>query len=57
MALFVQGKRKVGTIAKYTTRNKALNRLQIKLPEFRYFLALKDVVPLFHLATLQNVGL
>lgn len=24
-------------MAKYTTRNKALNRLQLKLPEFRFF--------------------
>ena len=33
--LIFQGKRKEGNVAKYTTRNKALNRLQIKLPEFR----------------------
>ena len=33
--LIFQGKKKEGNVAKYTTRNKALNRLQIKLPEFR----------------------
>ncbi|KAG6556455.1 hypothetical protein Mapa_002398 [Marchantia paleacea] len=39
------GKRKEGSIAKYTTRNKALNRLQIKLPEFRRLCILKGIHP------------
>ncbi|KAL3689931.1 hypothetical protein R1sor_016240 [Riccia sorocarpa] len=39
------GKRKLGNVAKYTTRNKALNRLQIKLPEFRRLCILKGIHP------------
>lgn len=39
------GKRKEGNAAKYTTRNKALNRLQIKLPEFRRLCILKGIHP------------
>ncbi|KAI5076576.1 hypothetical protein GOP47_0008641 [Adiantum capillus-veneris] len=38
-------KKKEGNAAKYTTRNKALNRLQIKLPEFRRLCILKGVHP------------
>ncbi|CAK9212381.1 unnamed protein product [Sphagnum troendelagicum] len=39
------GKRKEGNVAKYTTRNKALNRLQLKLPEFRRLCILKGIHP------------
>lgn len=38
-------KRKEGSAAKYITRNKALNRLQIKLPEFRRLCILKGIHP------------
>ncbi|KAH7421736.1 hypothetical protein KP509_13G073400 [Ceratopteris richardii] len=38
-------KKKEGNAAKYTTRNKALNRLQIKLPEFRRLCILKGIHP------------
>ncbi|KAL2631875.1 hypothetical protein R1flu_016561 [Riccia fluitans] len=38
-------KRKQGNVAKYTTRNKALTRLQIKLPEFRRLCILKGIHP------------
>lgn len=38
-------RRKEGTAAKYITRNKALNRLQIKLPEFRRLCILKGIHP------------
>lgn len=37
--------RKEGNAAKYITRNKALNRLQIKLPEFRRLCILKGIHP------------
>eukprot|EP00250_Pteridium_aquilinum_P024386 c29005_g1_i1 orf=919-2790(-) len=40
-----RGKKKEGNAAKYTTRNKALNRLQIKLPEFRRLCILKGIHP------------
>lgn len=39
------GKKKEGNVAKYITRNKALNRLQIKLPEFRRLCILKGIHP------------
>lgn len=39
------GKKKQGNVAKYITRNKALNRLQIKLPEFRRLCILKGIHP------------
>ncbi|KAG0590705.1 hypothetical protein M758_1G115700 [Ceratodon purpureus] len=38
-------RRKEGQAAKYITRNKALNRLQIKLPEFRRLCILKGIHP------------
>ena len=38
-------RRKEGNVAKYITRNKALNRLQIKLPEFRRLCILKGIHP------------
>jgi len=39
------GKKKEGNAAKYITRNKALNFLQLKLPEFRRLCILKGVFP------------
>lgn len=39
------GKRKEGNAAKYITRNKALNLLQLKLPEFRRLCILKGIFP------------
>jgi len=39
------GKKKEGNAAKYITRNKALNLLQLKLPEFRRLCILKGVFP------------
>eukprot|EP00249_Psilotum_nudum_P022036 c28349_g1_i1 orf=520-2442(-) len=39
------GKKKEGNAAKYITRNKALNRLQIKLPVFRRLCILKGIHP------------
>uniref|UniRef100_A0A0D6QUE6 Pescadillo homolog n=1 Tax=Araucaria cunninghamii TaxID=56994 RepID=A0A0D6QUE6_ARACU len=39
------GKKKEGNAAKYITRNKALNRLQLKLPEFRRLCILKGIFP------------
>lgn len=39
------GKKKEGNVAKYITRNKAINRLQIKLPEFRRLCILKGIHP------------
>lgn len=39
------GKKKEGNAAKYITRNKALNLLQLKLPEFRRLCILKGIFP------------
>ncbi|KAJ7524977.1 hypothetical protein O6H91_17G030700 [Diphasiastrum complanatum] len=39
------GKKKEGNVAKYITRNKALNRLQLKLAEFRRLCILKGIHP------------
>eukprot|EP00245_Coleochaete_scutata_P015611 TRINITY_DN7041_c0_g2_i1.p1 TRINITY_DN7041_c0_g2~~TRINITY_DN7041_c0_g2_i1.p1 ORF type:complete len:638 (+),score=158.76 TRINITY_DN7041_c0_g2_i1:189-2102(+) len=40
-----QERGKKGNVAQYTTRNQALNRLQIKLPEFRRLCILKGIHP------------
>eukprot|EP00850_Spirogloea_muscicola_P019051 SM000182S03941 [mRNA] locus=s182:192670:197090:+ [translate_table: standard] len=40
-----QQRGKAGNVVNYTTRNQALNRLQLKLPEFRRLCILKGVFP------------